>query len=771
MISVKDAVVVAPIEKAVRRGRPLSCDAWTTAVEILTRGDETERLARLDSDQAAAIRAQMDRGGRPTTWAVEWLRERDPKYVTAWQTEKTKRSSRKNVAQRVAEHVARRSELGEMPEVDQAAIVARIKDDPVWACWHYFPEWFTRPPSSLTTQVINKIWSVMLAGGNQSIGVLRGGGKSTITKSLLTLAGLCGMVHYAVIFGANASAAKQLRRDIVYQLEINQRLLEDFPAACIPIRALGGRAQRAAGQVYRGERTYIRYEGDVIQLARIPDALSSGFLLRCTGIESGFLGLIDNGVRPDFVLGDDIQSLEAAKSDDEVARLERAIRQGFEGLGGKANPLRIVLLATCTREGDFSDRVLTPEIYPEYSGLRLGLVEQWGTGVALWEEYCEVWRQCQRDGDKRFEAATTFYANNRGAMDDGVIVTDPEFYVRGLELSAIQAAWNSRIKMGDDGYFAQMENRPVSPRTTLYDLTPSHVSRSLNRLRRREVPSWATGLFSFSDVGNDKLRWGVAAFGPRMKAAVVDYGIWPERGPVVPKNSSPQAALDHLWRAQYALASQWANTAWLRDGQPMRIMAGGFDRGYMPEAIQQFCASALAAKLPFPVVPLRGNGWKQWRAYNRATIRQGWNVQMVRTIEGYAPGEFINVRTDFWKETVQRAFLCDDPDAPGACSLWGTDARSHGEFSDQICGEILSDKGRGGAGTEFWNFTIRPGSQNHFLDALVGCYALASFFGHIRPDDQDVIEGGVAAPMFAAQQRRETERRTPRRQPKIPLEA
>ena len=611
----------------------------------------------------------------------------------------------------------------------------------------------------------------MTHGGNQSIGVLRGGGKSTITKALLTLAGLCGMVHYAVVFGANSTSARQLRRDIVLQLETNPRLLEDFPAACLPIRALGGRSQRAASQAYKGERTYVRYEGDVVQLARIPGAACSGFLLRCTGIESGFLGLIDNGVRPDFVLGDDIQSLEAAKSDDEVARLEGAIRQGFEGLGGKDNPLRIVLLATCTREGDFSDRVLTPEMYPEYSGLRLGLVDSWGTGVALWEEYCEVWKQCQRDGDKRFEAATTFYVNNRAAMDDGVGVTDPEFYLHGLEVSAIQGAWNSRIKMGDEGYFAQIENRPMSPRTTLYDLTPPRVAQSLNKLHRRQLPAWANGVFAFSDVGNDKLRWGVAAFGSRMRAAVLDYGIWPERGPVVPKNASPQAALDHLWRAQYDLCQRWSSAAWLRDGKPMRIIAGGFDRGYMPEAIQQFCASAQAVRLPFPVVPLRGSGWKQWRPYNKATIRAGWNVQMVRTTEGFAPGEFINVRTDFWKEIVQRAFLCDSPEAPGACSLWGTDARSHGEFADQICGEVLSDKGKGAAGTEFWNFTIRPGSQNHFLDALVGCYALASFFGLIRPDDDSAGEGGAAPPMFDAQQRREAEQRvTPRRQPKIQIE-
>ncbi len=162
-------------------------------------------------------------------------------------------------ADMVAKHVAMRSILPQIPETDEQSTIARIVADPVWACWHYFPDWFTRPPCELTTQVINKIWHVCLHGGSQSIGVIRGGGKSTITKALMTLAGLCGLVRYCVVFGANAKAARSILHDIIMQLETNEKLMEDFPAACIPIRALRGRAQRCASQSYMGERTYIEY--------------------------------------------------------------------------------------------------------------------------------------------------------------------------------------------------------------------------------------------------------------------------------------------------------------------------------------------------------------------------------------------------------------------------------------------------------------------------------------------------------------------------------
>lgn len=648
-----------------------------------------------------------------------------------------------SVAERVARHVSKHNELGKFPDVNESEIIRRIIDDPVLACWHYFPKLFTRKPSDLTVMVIKAVWSVILNGGNQAIAIHRGGGKTTITRSLILLAGLCGIIKYAVFFSSSGKLAKRSRSALVRQLERNPRLLEDFPAACIPIRALAGRAQRAAGQTYRGERTFIEYEAEGFKLASIEGYACLGFKVQSLGIESGFLGLTDDGVRPDFILLDDIQSLEASKSDSMVQGLEDALRQGVQGLGGVENPLRIVVLATCTREGDFSDRVLSPEIYPEYSGIRPGFVLDWGKGLKLWEQYSELWKQDNRDGDKAYQTATAFYRDNRAAMDDGVKINDPDFYVVGIELSAIQHAWNERMKMGEKGYFAQIENRPLSPRFTLYDITPQIVASATNGLKRGECPKWATGLFAFSDVGNDKLRWSVVAFGSRLRAAVIDYGQWPDRGIIVEKSTTQQVPTDCLWRAMSGLCATLAHRPYTRDGKPMRLFALAFDRGYAAESVQKFCNSK-STSYPFPLTTCRGNSWIHWRPSNRNTIRAGWNTQMVRTVAGESAGEFINVRTDFWKETVQRAFLGDSPDAPGACTLWGNDNRIHQEFADQICGETLADKGRGANGTEFWKFVLRPGSENHYLDTLVGCYALAGFYGVISISGEGAAEQGGA---------------------------
>ncbi len=724
-----------------RQLKPLTLADWGKMLELAELypdGVKEEKVAEIENLQLEALRYKVSTAKRPSPEIIAAWKAVNFAEAEEYELGLLQVSVAKSTADRVAAHVSKRSDIGQLPPWDDEKIKQEIMADPVAACWKYFPGWFYRPPSKLTRTIIEVIWQIILHGGNQGIGVIRGGGKSTITKALVTLAGLIGLLKYVIVFAANDKKARSIKKDIVKQLETNDLLCRDFPAACIPIRCLEGKPQRAAGQTYNGERTHIQYGTEFTQLATIPGANSSCFKLQCLGVEGGFLGQLSDGVRPDFVLGDDIQNLKLAKSDTYVADLEDTIRQGFEGLGGKDSPLRILLLLTCTREGDFPDRVLNPDLYPEYSGLRFGLVENWGTAEELWEEYLAIYKDDLRNGDKRFQAATKFYLDHRAAMDDGVIVTDPEFFVHDLEVSAIQGAWNARARMGDKGYFAQMENRPISMESSLYTLQAGDVARILNGMKRRQLPGWAHAVFAFADCGADKLRWSVIAFGQAGKSATLDYGVWPPRGRVAPLKSTGKALERCVWQAMDGLRVYLAQAVFERHGEPQRIIAMGYDRGWEAATVQSYC-KAFSGSNKFPIVAMRGQGMGQWRPGSRKAIKHGWNTQLVQTIEGAAPGEFINVHTDFWKEYVQRSFLVDNFSEDGACSFWGTDARSHGEVADHICSEVLVDKGRGTNGTEFWKWALKPGCKNHFLDTFVGCFALAGFYGYLRRTEKTDI--------------------------------
>jgi len=724
-----------------KNGRIVNMIRFGSAVDIVTKCEESSLLDKLTTNQANNIRMKMRHGTkRISPDIVEWLRDRDPDFVQLWEADKLIRSKAVCGADRVAALMARRSDIGEIPDVDQEAIIASIKADPAAALSRYFPNWFTRPFGPMTKRAIEVEWNIIIHGGKQAIGLIRGGGKTTITKGLCILALFCGLRRYMVIFAANADAADNIMRDIIFQLETNMALLQDFPAACIPIRALQGRSQRTRSQSYKGAATHIEYGSKKIKLAQIPDAACSGAKLCCFGIDSGFLGLVDDGMRPDLILLDDIQSLEAAKSDKAIRDLIKAIEQGISGLGGVDVATACINLVTCTREGDFPDQMLDHDLHPEFSGLRMRLIECWGTGgddqEEAWQEYCRLWKIDQKSGNKTNTNATAYYFANREIMDKGVTTNDDEFYIKGDELSTIQHAWNKRLEMKDEAYFAQMENHPLKSLSTQYQIKPTDVVKNINGLPRCTAPTWATDLFFASDVGLDKLRWGVAAFGSGMRSAIVDYGVWPPTGRVCKANQTKQVEKMAVNKAMRELKQHIEGKVYRKgiSDTPQRITAGCFDRGFDADTVQFFCMTETHG-CKFPLVPMIGRSDK-WNDSPKNAIKKAWNAIMVKTTEGAAPGEFIFSRVDYIKELVQRSFLCDSWQSPGSCSLFGHDPASHLEFGDSICAEVLADKGRGERGTEWWKWNLRPGAQNHFFDVTVMLYALACFWGAMKPDDE-----------------------------------
>lgn len=740
MLGLTDSKEVYEVLNETKHGRVVNMVRFTHACDIVSAAGETTLLEKLHTHQANNVREKMKGGARrlPPD-VVEWLRSKDESFVQLWEADKLLKSKAICGADRVAALMARRSDIGDIPEVDQDAIIAKIKADPAAALWEYFPNWFTRPPCWLTRTIIKAVWNIIFHGGKQSVGVIRGGGKSAITKGLSILALLCGIRRYMVILAASSPNAERIMKDILFQLETNPILLRDFPAACIPIRALQGRSQRAGSQSYKGEVTRIEYGTKKIRLAKIPDCSCSMARLCCFGIDAGFLGLVEDGQRPDLVLLDDIQSLEAAKSDKSVRDLIHAVEQGVSGLGGVDAPLAVVNLVTCTRENDYCDQTLDHDLHPEMSGLRLRLIECWGTGgdeqQAAWEEYCRLWKIDQKSGNKTHTNATAYYAARRELMDEGFESNDPEFYLHGIELSSLQFAWNKRLEMKDQAYFAQMDNHPLRNVTSQYTIKATDVAKNINRLPRGVAPEWSTDFFFACDVGIDKLRWGVGAFGRGMRAAIIDYGVWPENGRVCKQNQTKQIEKMAVKKAMRELKEHIEGRIYRRNGgdYAWRLTAGAIDRGFDADAIQSFCTE-YTRTCKFPLVAMIGRSDK-WNESPKNMVRGGWNAVMVQTQDGAAPGEFIFSRVDYLKELVQRSFLCDTPYAPGACSLWGTDTNLHLEFGDSISAEVLADKGRGERGTEWWKWNLRPGAQNHFLDVTVMLYALACFFGVMKPDD------------------------------------
>lgn len=75
------------------------------------------------------------------------------------------------------------------------------------------------------------------------------------------------------------------------ELDGNALLLEDFPEVAYPIQCLDGIANRANGQLYKGERTHIGWTAREIVLPSIAGSRASGAIIKVAGITGRIRGM------------------------------------------------------------------------------------------------------------------------------------------------------------------------------------------------------------------------------------------------------------------------------------------------------------------------------------------------------------------------------------------------------------------------------------------------------------------------------------------------
>ncbi len=141
------------------------------------------------------------------------------------------------------------------------------------------------------------------------------------------------------MIGADKDAAEKLLANLKIALEINEALLELFPEAVYPIRALEGKANKSIGQTHNGKRTYIQWKGPRIVFAAIDGAPCSQATIEVCGILGRIRGMqfarSDGFIaRPDFFVLDDPQTDKSALSETQIKRRLSIITGAVMGLSG-----------------------------------------------------------------------------------------------------------------------------------------------------------------------------------------------------------------------------------------------------------------------------------------------------------------------------------------------------------------------------------------------------------------------------------------------------
>ena len=145
-----------------------------------------------------------------------------------------------------------------------------------------------------------------------------------------------GLVSFPMIGASTKPLAHAIYADFQHKIETNDLLLADFPEVCWPVRALEGTPQRAKRQHVNGNLTGLIWPAT--KILRMPDVEGSpygGFLMSYFGLDSAFRGVNVRSRRPDFILIDDPETRESAKSYDQGVDREQIIDRDVAGLASQ----------------------------------------------------------------------------------------------------------------------------------------------------------------------------------------------------------------------------------------------------------------------------------------------------------------------------------------------------------------------------------------------------------------------------------------------------
>ena len=575
--------------------------------------------------------------------------------------------------------------------------------------------------------IIDSIVSRARNGGRQAVAAPRGCGKSELVKGLLVYLTLAELIRFPLAVAATSILARRLFRDFRNKFATNKLLYEDFPEVCHPVKCLEGAPQRAARQHIDGELTNIVWtSSDYVRFPDVPRSPFGGVKMAYFGLDAAFRGVNIDGDRPDFVLIDDPETAESAKSELQVGDREETLDKDIAGLSGQGSSLAIVTLTTVQNASCLSFKLTDRKLKPSHNGVRFGMVRKWPDRMDLWEEYIVTRRANQEAGDEHARGAVAFYLENRADMDSGVeMLVDyfVEVQVDGVQLvhSAIQQAFNKIADTSLSAYKSEYQNDPdPDEQPDTVGLTAGKVASRISGLlqgdRHPDTEFVTVGL----DIGKYYSHWVKVGWHGNAIGNVVDYGVMETPGMMTA--DSKRAVIAALLPALL----QWRID--LLAGSPTDFCL--IDSGDYTDAIYEFVRQVNGA--PFAA----SKGWASGR-FHQPKERTKDKIPFQECYASHLPTERLwlyNVNTEHWKQWVHERFATETLDEnhlenAGTLSLFSApnDRRRHLSFSQHIVSEERRDVFVPGKGIQrTWKVVNR---NNHYLDATALACAAAGCLG------------------------------------------
>jgi hypothetical protein len=623
-----------------------------------------------------------------------------------------------------------------------------LKDPELFLRGAYLANRYQRPFGKLHYAIMDALIEVATNGGKQAIAAPRGRGKTEIVKGMLLYLVCAGLVQFPIPIGQTRTHAEKIYKDFRKKIAQNDLLLEDFPEICWPVRCLEGAPLRAAKQHVDGKLTGIIWTNESVKLASVPEKyrgpIDYGLVnLEFRGLDTAIRGVNTDGARPDFIIIDDPETRESAKSDNQIEDRTLAIEQDIAGLAGEDEELAQVMLTTVQNRKCISFQYTDPEQKPSWMGKRFGWVEKWPdewlNEEGMWHTYTAMRAQDQRNGDRYGRTATEFYLTNQEQMDKGGELLADNYKAKVLPdgwitvHSAWQVVFNAIADTSYDAFCTEYQNDPPeSEQIQTLDLTHAQVASCLGGTAQRAVPSWARNVVRGIDMGKVNCWYVDIAFAADGTGSVIDYGKFLTHGLTT---ASSEEAIE--------LAMLTALTSFVTEHDSYKVDMAFVDSGYKPEAIYEACRRIKGV----PYYPLKGPE-SNYRMPNASEkVQCFFECHASQVFDQYRrPLWLFHPNTEFWKNWLQERWQTEPftggNRTAGSMTLFdppNDDVKFHSQFAKSMVSERLEHVPLPGKGYKaVWNVVDR--SNNHWLDAAGYACAAAAVLGvRLLPPEPKIV--------------------------------
>lgn len=527
----------------------------------------------------------------------------------------------------------------------------------------YMPQRFF-DPNEVHQELIAALRGAILEAGITPVKLARAAprsiGKTTIIEGCIIWAALYSHRRFSLVISADEPAAARRLASIKNELLTNYAIAQDFPEIILPVKRFEG-DPRGAPPAYPWR----------VDTVRLPN----GSFIAARSIDSSLAGTNELGIRPDFVVGDDVETVSSVRSLSETKAIDSRWRLEVCHLHDKHRGCVYTWVCTIRARESISATLTDPAIEPEWRGRRYSALKKaparqdlWGTfgeflkptgkaepTIATPAEACQalnITPEAFAQLTGGHQKALRFYVLNREAMD-----------AEGETLDALRLPfhmlYHCKFTEGDTVFAAELQNDPLEEKAIdAKCLEVGYLRSRCVEPRAGIVPEWAAFVLCSIDVGEYRLHWEASAWSADSSTSqMISCGIEDTSvdagGRLRMTDGATQKQLLILEAIEAALSRLRARFAegWPRvTGQTVTpylfaVDCGGTaERLAWYETILKFCATAGPAWLP-----LKGAKWSEGQA-TRA-LGRNWICETENN-----PGRRVDFNADEYKLRALRAY-------------------------------------------------------------------------------------------------------------------